>query len=309
MHKWIDPDTMMRIKSLELRARYIVEGLSVGFNRSPFHGLSVEFTEYRAYTPGDDLRFLDWKLFARSDRYYVKKFEDETNLICHILVDASRSMDYGTLAYTKSEYARTLAGTLAHFLLTQRNAVGVCCFDSMIRNAVIPRRHTAQLRRILAALEYGTGGDSTDLDVPLQRIAEMAKRRGLIVLISDFLSPLDHLQKRLSLLRVNGQDVVIFHIQDPAERDFSFQAPVIFKDLETGREMFVDPQGIRDDYLRQLEAHCESVESACRNLGLTYQRICTDQPFEEPLLEFLLSRCGRSVRASRSYKRTARSTT
>src|SRR5687768_974529 len=175
----IDPTTLMRIKNLQLRARIVVQGFLSGLHRSPHHGFSVEFSEYRQYTPGDDPRYLDWKLFARSDRYYIKRFEDETNLRCHLLVDLSRSMGYGSLSYTKIEYARTAAATLAYFLSTQRDAVGLVTFDEGINEYLPARYRPGHLRRLMLCLERAVAGTSTDLSAPLEQVAAAVRRRGM----------------------------------------------------------------------------------------------------------------------------------
>src|SRR5438309_3286760 len=181
----IDPQTLMSIKNLELRARVVVEGFWKGLHRSPYHGFSVEFTEYRQYSPGDDPRYLDWRLYARSDRYYIKKFEDETNLRCHLLVDNSRSMTYGSLAYHKGQYANTLAATLAYFLYLQGDAVGLLTFDERIREYLPARHRPGHLRHIMLKLEQPASGAATNLTVPLHRIVRTVKKRALLVLISD----------------------------------------------------------------------------------------------------------------------------
>src|SRR5438094_8648498 len=182
--KLVSPQTLMAIKNLELRARVVVEGFWHGFHRSPYHGFSVEFTEYRQYSPGDDPRYLDWRLFARTDRYFIKKFEDETNLRCHLLVDNSRSMTYGSLRWTKAQYANTLAATLAYFLYLQGDAVGLLTFDERIREYLPARHRTGHLRHLMLRLEQPPGGSATDLTVPLQRIVQMVRKRRPMLLIS-----------------------------------------------------------------------------------------------------------------------------
>src|SRR5436305_4964510 len=207
--KFIDPQTLMSIRSLELRARAVVEGFWNGLHRSPYHGFSVEFTEYRQYSPGDDLRYLDWRLYARSDRFYIKKFEDETNLRCHLLVDNSRSMGYGSLPYTKAQYANTLAGTLAYFLYLQGDGIGLLTFDEHFREYLPARHRTGHLRHLMLALEKPAGGQTTDLAAPLKRIIEIVRKRGLIVILSDFLAPLERIEPDLIALAACGHEVVI----------------------------------------------------------------------------------------------------
>src|SRR5260221_7770815 len=194
---FIDPAALMRIKNLELRDKVVVDGFLSGLHKSPVHGFSVEFTEYRQYSPGDDLRYLDWRLYARSDRYYLKRFEDETNLRCYLLVDLSRSMGFRSLAYSKADYAKTVAATLAYFLTLQRDAVGLIAFDQGIRECLPARFRPGHLHRLMIALEQSLAGTATDLAAPLEQVARTARKRGLIVLLSDLLAPIDTISTKL----------------------------------------------------------------------------------------------------------------
>src|SRR4051812_14795615 len=198
---FIDPHTLMRIKNLQLRAKIIVQGFLSGLHRSPHHGFSVEFSEYRQYTPGDDPRYLDWRLFARSDRYYIKRFEEETNLRCHLLVDLSKSMGFGSIGYTKVDYARTAAATLAYFLSMQRDAVGLLTFDERIAEYIPARYRPGHLHRLILCLERAVAGRSTDLSAPLEQVAATVRKRGLVVLLSDLLADTELLRTRLGFLR------------------------------------------------------------------------------------------------------------
>jgi uncharacterized protein (DUF58 family) len=287
---YIDAATLMQIRSLELRAKGVVEGFLTGLHRSPYHGFSVEFTEYRQYVPGDDPRYLDWRLYARSDRYYVKRFEDETNLRCFLLVDTSKSMSYGSLAYSKADYARTLAATFGYFLSLQRDAVGLARFDAEIEDFLPARYRPGHLRRIMLALERPADGTSTDLARPLEQAAERIGKRGLLVLISDLLAPVEELQTRLGYFRARGHEVVIFQTLDPAERTLSFDRPALFHDLESGREIYVDPAATRREYQRRLDEHIARIQQVCDGLGMDYRLAPTDQPLEVSLGEFLRSR-------------------
>lgn len=258
-----------------------------GLNRSPYHGFSVEFTEYRQYTQGDDLRHLDWKLYARTDRYYIKRFEDETNLRCQLLLDSSKSMNFGSVGYTKSDYSRTLAATFAYFLATQRDAVGLATFAAEIEDFIPPRYRSGHLRRLLVSLEKSAAGTSTHLSRPLEQIAERLVKRGMLVLISDLLAPLETLEQSLGSLTVRGQDVIVFHVLDPAELKFEFAAPELFVDLETERKLYVDPAAIRRDYLQRMGEHLQAIQNICSRLGLVYQRLSTDMPLEFALPEMI----------------------
>lgn len=302
---YIDPQILLQIQSLELRAQHVVDGFWTGLNRSPYHGYSVEFTEYRQYVAGDDLRYLDWRLFARSDRYYVKRFEDETNLRCLLLLDASRSMDYGSSGATKFDYARTLTATLARFLITQRDAVGLARFSTDVDEYLPPRYRAGHWRRLLAVLDHPASGQATDLCQPLERVAEQLTRRGMLVLISDFLAPLERIETSLGYLTARGQEVLVFQVLDPAELDFNFQKPELFEDLESGKQLYVDPSQMRAEYQQRLGAHLRAVEAICERLGVTYRRLSTAAPLGDALGELLRSRIRSRDRRLRGVQRRA----
>ena len=283
----IDPQTLMRIKSLEMRARQVVQGFWAGLNKSPYHGFSVEFTEYRPYVQGDDPRYLDWRLYARSDRYYLKRFEDETNLRCMLLVDYSRSMEYGSLGYTKLDYAKTLAATLGYFLLQQRDAVGLAPFTDRIEEYVPAAYRAGHLRRLLVQLERPPRQSATRIAGCLEELGKRLLRRGMVVLISDFLSPLDGLELALETLSQRGQEVIVFHLADPQELRFDFTVPELFEDLETGRRVYVDPQWLRKEYCQQMARHLDRVKLACEGRGVSYHLLPIDAPLEAALPDVL----------------------
>lgn len=297
---FVDPNTLMRIKNLQMRARVIVEGFYAGIHRSPYHGFSVEFSEYRQYTPGDDLRYLDWRLLARSDRSYVKRFEDETNLLCYILADLSKSMGYASKDRPpKSEYARTLAATLAYFLNQQRDQVGLVTFDEEIIDYIPPRHRPGHLRRLMAMLQVEPRGHATDLAKPLEQIAQTVRKRGLVVLISDLLVDVDVLQTKLGYLRSRGHDVVVFRVLDPAEVNFSFGDASIFEDVESGRRIYVDPQAARTQYLERFGDHAAALARICRELGVDFVECTTARPLELSLFDLLRTRLQRGRRSTR----------
>jgi len=301
----IDPVSLMRIKSMELRAKVIVEGFWKGIHRSPFHGFSVEFTEYRQYTCGDDPRYIDWRLYARSDRLYIKKFEDETNLRCHLLVDHSRSMGFASGEYSKSQYAGTLAATLAYFLFTQGDAVGLATFDSKICRYLPPRNRPGYLRRLMQTLESTPEGQATELGSVLEQLAQMLNKRGLIVLISDLLTSIERLEQNLGYLCAGGHDVVVFQVLDPLELSFDFDTPSLFEDIESGKYMPVEPVAAREAYRRRLNHHLDKLGSICRKLGIDYHLFSTDRPFDLALLDFLHDRMNRAKRISHRRSRVA----
>ena len=294
----VDPEAVLRIDSLELRSRLVVEGFLSGLHRSPYHGFSVEFSEYRPYTPGDDLRHLDWKVLARSDRRYIKRFEDETNVRVQLLVDLSASMAFGHERSPKSAYALTLAATLARFLAEQRDAVGLLTFDEDVVDVVPARYAPGQLQRLLGVLSRAASGKNTDLVASLTRAAGVVRKRGVVVLLSDMLAPIEGLDLALGQLRARGQEVVLFRILDPAELDFPFETASMFEDLESGRSLYVDPQTARDDYRRRFGEHGEQLATVCREQGVDLIDWPTSRPLGECLFDYLQarSRRGRSVR-------------
>lgn len=296
---FIDPQALMAIKNLELRARVVVEGFWTGLHRSPYHGFSVEFTEYRQYSPGDDPRYLDWRLYARTDRYYIKKFQDETNLRCHLLVDNSRSMAYGSVGYSKQAYANTLAATLAYFLHLQGDAVGLLTFADTVRDYLPARHRKGHLRHLMLALERLPAGAATNLTAPLKRIVELVRKRGLMVLISDLLAPIDRLEKDLIALTASGHEVLLFHLLDPAELRLGLSRASIYFDLESGRDLFIEPDLIRKQYLAKLQAHNACAEAICQKLGAGYCRFPTDRPLELALFDFLRHHAQRTRRVKR----------
>jgi uncharacterized protein (DUF58 family) len=299
---FVDPSSLMKIKNLEMRAKVIVEGFFNGLHRSPYHGFSVEFSEYRQYTPGDDLRYLDWRLFARSDRYYIKRFEDETNLRCYLLLDMSRSMGYGSLGYDKADYARTAAATLAYFLSLQRDAVGLVTFDEHIVEYLPARFRPGHMHRLMMCLEHALSGKATNLGPAIEQVASTVTKRGLIVLISDLLAPIDTLETQLGYLRSRGHDVVLLRILDPSEVDFKFDSPALFEDAESGRELYIDPDAVRRDYVERFTRHDQAVRDICANLGIDHYRLMTNEPLELTLFDFMHARMRRGRQVARRQR-------
>lgn len=295
----IDPRALMALDSLELRARTVVRGFATGLHRSPRHGFSVEFTEYRQYTAGDDLRHLDWRVFGRTDRDYVRRYEDETNLRCYLVVDQSRSMELATQGLSKAAYAATLAATLAFFLQRQGDAVGLMTLDAAVREFIPARCRPGHLRQLLQSLERAPSGQATDLGAALDRLVELVPRKGLVAVISDFLVPVSDLLPRLRRLAACGHEVVLFQVLDPVELDFAYTEPTRFQDLESGQLLEVDPASARSGYRERFEAHQRALRESCLDLGIAFHAIDTRQPLERVLLAFLERREGRgSVVAS-----------
>lgn len=295
-----DPSALMRIRNLELRARSVVEGFSKGLHRSQRHGFSAEFAEYRAYVPGDDIRYLDWKVLARRDRTFIRKFREETNLRCHLLLDLSRSMSYGSLTYTKLEYARTLAATLAVFLYQQGDEIGLLTYDEVPRDYLPPRHRSGHLHAVLAALSRPAEGKSAALHSPVEAILSRGRMRGLMFVISDFLTPLDELKAPLASLAACGHDVTLLQTLDPAEISFNFDDSVNFEDLESGQVLPANPTSARAGYLRKFNAHQQGLKSLCDSLGIIHHMLSTDQPLESSLHTYLSDRLGRGPQVART---------
>lgn len=296
----IDPLAIMRIKNLELRAKTIVEGFYNGLHRSPFHGYSVEFSEYRPYTVGDDLRGLDWKLYGRTDRYYIKKFEDETNRRCYLVLDQSKSMAYGSLDYTKIQYAQTMVASLAYYLTQQRDSVGLMTFDETIGDFISARSRAGHLRQLMIALSKEVQGKGTDIDAPLKQIASLVRRRGLIVLVSDLLAPIETLRTNLGYLRSRGHEVMILRTLDPAELELKLESPSMVVDMESGREIYLDPDAARETYREQFDQHQDELQQICDSLGVDLYQMRTDDPMDQALFHLISTQRQRGSTTARA---------
>jgi uncharacterized protein (DUF58 family) len=288
--RYLDPAIVARLGTIDLKAKTIVEGFLTGLHRSPFKGFSVEFAEYRQYLPGDDLATLDWKIYARTDRHVVKKFEEETNLECHIMLDVSRSMGYGSHAVTKLEYASYLAGALAYLMNRQRDAVGLLTFDDRIRDLLPSSARPGHLKAVLLTLERLTLGTRTDIAKPLSDLVQAIRKRGLVVLISDLLDEPDRIIEGLKHFRYRGTDVVVFQVLDPDELSFPFERAARFRDLESDREVVAVPAAVRDAYKARLDAMVSNFRTVLGQNGIDYTMLDTSQPLELALLPYLQTR-------------------
>lgn len=287
---YLSPATLARLGSLELKARTIVEGFLTGLHRSPFKGFSVEFAEYRQYLPGDDLATLDWKVFARTDRHFIKKYEEETNLDCHILLDVSASMGYGSGEVTKLQYSSYLAAALAYLMNRQRDAVGLIAFDDRIRKMVAPSARGGQLSALLITLDRLELGARTNVAKPLNDLAEAIRKRGLVVLISDLLDEPERVLEGLKHFRYRGTEVIVFHVLDPAELRFPFERTARFRDVETRDEVLAVPGVVREDYLKALAALQERYRRELRLAGIDYVGLDTSVPLDAALMAYLMTR-------------------
>jgi uncharacterized protein (DUF58 family) len=292
--KYLRPDVIAQVKRLDLKARFIVEGFLAGLHNSPFHGFSVEFSEHRKYAPGDDMRALDWNVYAKTDRFYIKKFQAETNLDCYLLVDQSASMNYGSPGLmTKMDYAICLAAGLAFLMVRQQDAVGLVTFDEQIRAFIPPKSRRSQLMRILGELTRAAPVGKTNLAAALHRVADRVKRRGLMVLFSDLLTEPKPVIEGISHLRSRGHDVIVFQVLDKAEAEFPFDTPVRFVEPETGQAVDADPRAFRRGYLAALQEFVATYRRECHALQCDFMPVDTSMTFDKALLGFLLERQAR----------------
>jgi uncharacterized protein (DUF58 family) len=290
--RFLHPEAVKRIGRLELRARHVVEGFQSGMHRSPYFGQSVEFLQHREYVPGDDLRHVDWTVWAKQDRLVVKQYEEDTNLRCVMLVDVSKSMQYGNGPMNKYEYASTVAASLGWLVLKQQDAVGVLAFDEKVRRKVPVRSRRGHLNSVIEALDASTPADKTEMYPILREAAESFARRGMMVLISDLLADPDGTIKGLKLLRQRGHDVLVFHIMDDDELDFPFSGPTRFEGLESDEFLNCNPRALREGYLAALNQFLERVRRDCARNTIDYALIRTSAPLDAALATFLSSRLG-----------------
>ena len=293
VQRFLNPSILANIGNLELVAKSVVEGFVSGLHKSPYHGFSVEFSQYRQYIPGDDPKYIDWKIYGRTDRYYIKQFEEETNLNCHILLDTSESMTYGSGDLTKLEYASFLIASLSYFMIKQRDAVGFSHFDETIQGYLPARSTPTHLHSILLMLEEVKTNKLTQLSQPLHRIAERLTKRGLVILISDLYdeNP-DQVLKALQHFRYDGHEVILFHILDHQELVFDFNQVSRFVDSETSEEIVTTPPVIRNNYQEALQDFIKHYRSATGKSNIDYNMIDTSTPLDFALVSYLAKREG-----------------
>jgi uncharacterized protein (DUF58 family) len=287
---FIDPDVLATLDNLEMRARVIVEGFIAGLHKSPKRGFSVEFTDYRHYFRGDDMRHVDWKLYGRTDKLYIKQYEDETNVRCYILLDSSASMSYNSGGMSKLEYGRTLASALAYFIMRQRDAVGLITFDDKIRDYIPAKARQLHLIRILRSLHELKAGTLTNIVRPLNELARTLTRKSLVILISDMLEDEVATIKTLQQLRAMGNEVIVFHVLDEQELHFNFKESTEFIDMETAEKHITSPAAIRNAYLENLNNYLNTCRHKCQSSGVDYCLLNTSQPLDKALASYLARR-------------------
>ncbi|MFO1020107.1 MAG: DUF58 domain-containing protein [Planctomycetales bacterium] len=287
---FLDPQVLSRLASVPLFARRAMQGSLSGRHASPHRGSSVEFAEYRRYVPGDDLRRLDWRAYGRTDRFYVKEFEADTNLRCCLIVDTSGSMDFGSTGITKIEYARRIAGSLGYLALQQGDAVGLSCVANGIVTHIPPKRNPAHLMRVFDILEQAKPKGETQLVPVLHELAETIRQRALIVLVSDLFVDPEELRECFQHLRFRKHDLAVFHLLDPLETGFEFRRPMRFLDMEGGASIFAEPNEIAERYHKALAAYLESLRRIVLESAVDYHRVLLDENYEQVLMRFIVGR-------------------
>jgi uncharacterized protein (DUF58 family) len=294
---YLDPKVLAKVSKLELRARLVVEGFVTGMHRSPYRGFSVEFAQHREYVPGDDIRYIDWKIFGKSDRFHIKEFEEETNLQAHLFVDQSESMAYGhDGGMSKFDFGATAAAALAFLIQQQSDAVGLSLFNESVVRTIPPSNTRASLANVFQCLQQATPTSKTRIGDVLQQLAAETSRRGLILVFSDLFDDPDKVLLGLRAIAQRGHDIVVFHVLDRDEVEFPFERMTLFDGLEELPELLVDPRSLRDAYLEEINSFQDKVRRGCLNQRIDYVRLLDHQPLDIVLSSFLAARAARSKR-------------
>jgi uncharacterized protein (DUF58 family) len=296
--RFLDPQTLANLQGLDLAARLAVEGFVAGMHKSPYHGVSVEFAEHREYVPGDDIRHVDWKVWSKTDKLYLKQYEEETNLLTYLLLDTSESMGYASdQNVTKLQYAQFVGAALAYLVLQQQDSVSLATFDDRIERFVRPSGQPSHLKDVLQVMAGSPAREKTDLGVIFHDLAERFKKRGLIVLLSDLFDEPGRILAGLRHFRHRRHDVIVFHILDPAELDFPFRHTTLFKGLESLGDLLVEPAALRRAYQDEVNTFCNDLRKGCQSINIDYVLLRTDQPLDEALSSYLATRSARLVRS------------
>jgi uncharacterized protein (DUF58 family) len=292
-NKYLDPVALASVGSLELQARLIVEGYLSGMHKSPYHGFSVEFAQHREYVPGDDIKHLDWKVYSRTGRFYLKQYEEETNLACWLLIDASESMQYGSGPVTKYDYACMAGAALSYLTLHQQDSVGLVTYDNQVRQFLRPSSQPSHLKQIVGILNRGPGKERTSLAPIFHDLAERITRAGIVVVLSDLFDEPDDILAGIRHLRYKRHEVVVLQVMDRAEVEFPFQESTLFRGLEQMPELLTDPRSLRDGYLEQVHDHVEQVQHGCLMQNVDFVQLRTDHSLSIALSAYLAHRLAR----------------
>jgi uncharacterized protein (DUF58 family) len=292
--KYLNPHTLASLEGLDIQARMVVEGYVAGMHPSPYHGFSVEFAEHREYVPGDDIRHVDWKVWSKTDKLYLKQYEEETNLLMYLLLDTSESMAYASAEnVSKLQYAQFVVASLAYMILQQQDSVGLVVFDEAVRRYLKPAGQGSQLKELLHMLDVTPAREKSDIGIVLNDLAERFKKRGVVAIFSDFFDEPARILAGLKHFRHRRHEVIVFHILDPAEIEFPFRSTTLFKGLEGMPEILTEPYALRRAYQDELSAYLSELQKGCRLADIDYVPLRTDQNLDVPLSSYLASRAAR----------------
>ena len=288
--EYMDVSTINKIDNLFLRAKLVVEGFIIGMHKSPYHGFSVEFSEHRPYGYGDEIKYIDWKLWGKTDRFYIKQFEEETNLKCHVILDKSSSMSYGSHSINKFEYSKCLAASLIYLMIKQQDAVGLTTFDNKLNITIPPKSKVSHLNLLLQTMHNSKTGGETDISLLLHSLAESIHKRGLIILISDLIDNEKDIIKGLRHFRHKGHEVIVFHIMDPKESNLDYDENINFIDLENQKELKIDARQIKSQYNKAFKNFCDYYKNECVKNNIDYIPINTMDSLDGSLMQYLIKR-------------------
>ena len=288
--EYLNPTFINKIDNLSLRAKLVVEGFIIGMHKSPYHGFSVEFSEHRPYGFGDEIKYIDWKLWGKTDRFYIKQFEEETNLSCHLILDKSLSMDYGSNELTKFEYSKSICAALSYLMIKQQDAVGLTTFDDKIKKVIKPKSKTSQLNLLLKTMHNSSTGGETNISNLLHGLAESINKKGLIILISDLLDDEHKVMESLRHFRYKGHEIIVFHIVDPKEKDLDFNQNMNFIDLESNYNIIADSRLVKENYNKAFKKFSDYYKNECLRDKIDYNLVSTSDSLDKTLLQYLIKR-------------------
>ena len=288
--EYLNPSVINKIDNLSLRAKLVVEGFIIGMHKSPYHGFSVEFSEHRPYGFGDEIKYIDWKLWGKTDRFYIKQFEEETNLSCHLILDKSLSMDYGSNKLTKFEYSKSICAALSYLMIKQQDAVGLTTFDKKINTTIKPKSKISHLNLLLKTMHNSSTGGETNISSLLHGLAESINKKGLIILISDLLDDEHKVMESLRHFRYKGHEIIVFHIVDPKEKDLDFNQNMNFIDLESNYNIIADSRLVKENYNKAFKKFSDYYKNECLRDKIDYNLVSTSDSLDKTLLQYLIKR-------------------
>jgi len=288
--EYLNPSVINKIDNLSLRAKLVVEGFIIGMHKSPYHGFSVEFSEHRPYGFGDEIKYIDWKLWGKTDRFYIKQFEEETNLSCHLILDKSLSMDYGSNKLTKFEYSKSICAALSYLMIKQQDAVGLTTFDKKINTTIKPKSKISHLNLLLKTMHNSSTGGETNISSLLHGLAESINKKGLIILVSDLLDDEHKVMESLRHFRYKGHEIIVFHIVDPKEKDLDFNQNMNFIDLESNYNIIADSRLVKENYNKAFKKFSDYYKNECLRDKIDYNLVSTSDSLDKTLLQYLIKR-------------------